>query len=224
MDSQKNNNQTEKGCDVMDSPKNTALKTHNQNIAEKPLIDKMEKEFFDINQQIERIAQAVKAGTMSIEEAQKAYEIIEEKVARLQAEQDGLKKRVKENEAELKLDNERILTLGKTVDAIMETNDIIMDADEIKALFNNTKLFYNRLAEIEERIDNRFTKIEERLEERPEHLVALTKTITNLREYIVGSSESQQEDNGKSFMYLYILFGLTIAAVGADIVTRLIRG
>lgn len=212
MNSQKNNQ--EKGYDVMDSPIIAAQKSHNQNIAEKPLIDKMEKGFLDINQQIERIAQAVEAGTMSIEEEQKAYERIEEEIARMQAEQDGLKKRLKESEELLKVNNDRILTLGKTVDAIMETNDIIMDTeDETKALFNNAKLIFNRLAENDDK-------------NHAEHL-ALTQKIINLREYIVCSKEDlerQQEDNGKSFMYLYILFGLTIAAVGADIVIRLIRG
>ena len=53
MDSQKNN-QAGKGCDVMDSPKNAALKAINQNIAEKPRIDKIEKEFLNLNQQIEK--------------------------------------------------------------------------------------------------------------------------------------------------------------------------
>ena len=195
----------------MDSPKNTALKAYNQNIAEKPLIDKMEKEFSDLNQQMEIIVQAVKAGTLSIEEDQKACEIIEEDMARMQAEQDALKKRVKENDERIKENderikenNERLLVIGKTIDALMETNELTLGAeDEIKELFDNTKLFYDRLAETEGKNHS-------------EHL-ALVKTITSLL-------ERQQEDLGKSFMYLYMLFGLTIVAVGADIVIRLVRG
>ena len=208
MDSQKNNNQTEKGCDVMDSPKNAALKAHNQNIAEKPLIDKMEKEFLNFNQQIEKIAQAVKDETISNEEAQKAYEIIDEKVARLQAEHkaeiDALNKWIKENEAVLKSNHERMDIIESAIDTIMETED------ETKALLNNAKLIFNQLEENKEKNHS-------------EHL-ALTETITNLRKYIVGSLESQQEDNGKNFMYTYILFGLTIVAVVADIIIRLVRG
>ena len=188
----------------MNSPIIAAQKALNQNIAEKPLIDKMEKEFLNINQQVERIAQAVKAGTISIEEKQKADERIEEEIARLQAEQDGLKKRAKENDKSIKENDERLLNIETAIVTITETED------ETKALFNNAKSIFNRLAAIEDK-------------HHAEHL-ALTEKIGNLRQFIVGSSERQQEDNGRNFMYLYILFGLTIVAVGADIVIRLIRG
>ena len=206
MDSLKNNQ--EKGCVVMDSPKNVALKALNQNIAENQLIVKIEEEFLDLNQQIEKITQAVKAGTISIEEAQKDYERFEKEEARLQAEHeaeiDALTKRIKENEARIKETDERMAIIENAIDSIMETDD------ETKALLNNAKLIFNQLAENEEKNHS-------------EHL-ALTKTITNLREYIVCAKEDLEEDNGKNFMYLYILFGLTIVAVGADFIIRLVRG
>ena len=198
----------------MDSPKNAALKAYNQNIAEKPLMDKIEKECLDIHQQIESIAQALKAGIISSEEAQKAYEIIDEKVARLQEKQDALMKRIeendkiiKENHEWMKLNHERMDIIESAIDSIMETDD------ETKALLNNAKTIFNRLTQIEEKNNT-------------EHL-ALTKTITNLREYIVCAKEdleNQLEDLGKNFMYIYVLFGLTIVAVGADIAIRLVRG
>ena len=67
-------------------------------------MEAVQKEFSDLDQQMKRIVQALEAGTISIEEAKTAIERFDEKMADLQAEQDGLQKKLEEV-------NDQILTM-----------------------------------------------------------------------------------------------------------------
>ena len=167
----------------MDLPNNTSLKTINQNIAEKGIVDKMEavqKEFSDLDQQMKRIVQALEAGTISIEEAKTAIERFDEKMADLQAEQDGLQKKLEEV-------NGQILTIETASVEMMETED------ETKALFDNAMSIFKRLTEIDGKNHS-------------EHL-ALSQKIVNSKKYL-----ENHPDKHKQFFYFYLLPGLVIAA------------
>ena len=117
----------------MDSPKNTALKNINQNIAEKGLLDKIEaaeKELLDFVQQMQTILQALESGMISNEQAQAAFERFYEKLADLQAELDGFQKELKEVNKELEEVNKELTEVDDRILNIETVIAMMMEADE----------------------------------------------------------------------------------------------
>ena len=212
----------------MDSPKNSALKTHNQNIAEKWLLDKIEaakqelsvffqqhiaekgrldkieaaeKKFSDF---VPKIEAAVEAGTISNEQAQTTIEQEQTAIERLYENLADLQAEWDGLRKEPKEVDGRLSSIETAIAEMMETED------ERKALLDNVRSIFRRFTEIEEKITE-ITEIEEK--NHSEH-VAIPQKIVNSKEYL---------ENHPDKKFGLLIAAVVIAAVVVDIVITLVH-